>query len=222
MVQPRQRCQGEGSTSVPGLRCAHGGGIRDSIWYRRRYVRRALRGRSRQAAPGPVSDAPLAVVNRGSLGRVASRNYRQKWQLFVRGAGGTSVALAPFMRSVFLLALIALSTSACGPLVSAEQLNAPVRPMHTKPVRDVALITQKPDRRFVEVSMLHISSDSTDWSSGSLFEKLRSFGAKQGCDAVVIVGRSDSRDLLQPSRPTAGYMASCIQYLDERDMASVP
>ncbi|MDB5218747.1 MAG: hypothetical protein JWO86_6674 [Myxococcaceae bacterium] len=121
-----------------------------------------------------------------------------------------------------LLALLVLSTAGCGPFVSAEPLNAPVRPMRAKPVRDVALITQKPDRRFVEVSMLHISGDSLDWSSGTLFEKLRAFGAKKGCDAVLIVGRSDSRDLLDPSKPTAGYMASCIQYIDERDVAAAP
>jgi hypothetical protein len=122
-----------------------------------------------------------------------------------------------------LLALLVLSTAGgCGPFVSAEPLNAPVRPMHAKPVRDVALVTQKPERRFVEVSMLHISADSLDWSKGTLFEKLRAFGAKQGCDAVLIVGRSDSTDLLDPSKPMTGYMASCIQYVDESYAAAAP
>lgn len=94
--------------------------------------------------------------------------------------------------------------------------------MHAKPLRDVELITQKPDRRFVEVSMLHISSDRLDWSRGTLFQKLRAFGAKQGCDAVLIVGRSDSHELLDSSEASVGYMASCIQYVDDRDVASTP
>ena len=121
-----------------------------------------------------------------------------------------------------VLALFVLCAAGCGPFVSAEPLNAPIRPMHAKPLHDVALITQKPDRRFVEVSMLHISADSLDLSRGSLFEKLRAFGARQGCDAVLIVGRSDSGDSLDPSRPMTGYMASCIQYVDERDVAAAP
>jgi hypothetical protein len=125
-----------------------------------------------------------------------------------------------------LFALFVLGAAGCGPFVSAEPLNAPVRPMHAKPVRDVALITQKPDRRFVEVAMLHISSDKLDLSKGTLFEKLRAFGAKRGCDAVLVVGRSDSHELLDSSQPSVGYMASCIQYvderIDERDVAAAP
>ena len=70
--------------------------------------------------------------------------------------------------------------------------------------------------------MLHISADSTDWTSGTLFEKLRAFGAKQGCDAIVIVGRADSTDILRPSKPTPGYMASCIQYVDLTGIVAAP
>jgi hypothetical protein len=86
--------------------------------------------------------------------------------------------------------------------------------MRAKSPESVELITQKPDRPFVEVSMLHVSADTLDWSSGTLFQKLRAFGAKKGCDAVVLVGRSDSREILDSSQTSRGYMASCIQYVD--------
>jgi hypothetical protein len=86
--------------------------------------------------------------------------------------------------------------------------------LRAKRPQDASLLTQKPDRPFVEVAMLQVSADILDWSHGTLFEKLKAFGAKKGCDAVVIVGRSDAHDLLQPSKPTAGYMGSCIQYVD--------
>ena len=85
--------------------------------------------------------------------------------------------------------------------------------MVAKDPSEVALLTQRPDRPFVEVSTLEILDASTDVTSGTLFSKLRASGARRGCDAVIVVGRSDGTPLFESGR-REGYLASCIQFVD--------
>jgi len=65
----------------------------------------------------------------------------------------------------------------------------------------------------VVVSTLQIVDSSTDLSRGTLFSKLRTDAARRGCDAVIVVGRSDRTPIFEGERQE-GYLASCIQYLD--------
>lgn len=102
----------------------------------------------------------------------------------------------------------------CGPAVLAEPLNPPVRSMVRRDPSEVSILTQKPDRPFVEVAAISVWDGSFDWSSGTLFQKLRRHAARMGCDAVVVVGRSDVPDLFDRSYQKEGYLATCIQYRD--------
>lgn len=125
-----------------------------------------------------------------------------------------------FRASSFVsLVFLALLLVGCGPAVMSEQLNSPIRPMPSRPASSVALLTQKPDRKFIEVSALNVWDGDFGWSSGTLFEKLRAYGGRLGCDAVVVVGRSDSRSLLDRDRTQEGYLATCIQYIDNATVA---
>ncbi len=123
-----------------------------------------------------------------------------------------------FLRASSLV-LLGLLVVGCGPAVLSEPLNAPVRPMPVRSASSVALLTQKPDRPFVEVSALRVWDGDFDFSSGTQFQKLRAFGGRLGCDAVVVVGRSDSRSLLDRKRTQEGYLATCIQYVDGENVA---
>jgi hypothetical protein len=109
-----------------------------------------------------------------------------------------------------------LGLVACGPVVAIEPLNSPVRPMTPRAPEHVELLTQKPARPFVEVAMIRMQDSKYDASTGTLFEKIRARGAKMGCEAVVIVGRDDGTELFARDEPVVGYMASCLQYREER------
>jgi hypothetical protein len=115
-----------------------------------------------------------------------------------------------------MFAVLALALVGCGPVVGIESLNAPVRPMAPREPEHVELLTQKPARPFVEVAMIRIRESKYDATAGTLFEKIRARGAKMGCEAVVIVGRDDDTELFDRHEPVVGYMASCIQYRDDR------
>lgn len=117
-------------------------------------------------------------------------------------------------RALPVVALVCFS--ACGPLVSSEPLNRPVRPMSSKDPSEVDLLTQPPSRPFVEVAALSIQASDWDWSSGTLFQKLRREGGRMGCDGVVVVSRSDGSEILRPSAPRQGWLATCVQYTDAR------
>jgi hypothetical protein len=119
------------------------------------------------------------------------------------------------MRSAFLLAFAFVSLLvACGPMVSAERIGRPVRPMRPKAVEDVALVTQKPDYPFVEVALLRIQDSDYDWSHGTLLQKLRAHGAKLGCDAVIVLGTHRAGELFNRNANRTAHTASCIQYTD--------
>lgn len=119
-----------------------------------------------------------------------------------------NLSLRASLVSAALLGLVG-----CGPQIYAEPLNAPIRPMVAKDPSEVPLLTQRPDRPFVEVSTLEIVAAQTDLTSGTLFSKLRVSGAWRGCDAVILVGRSDREPLFERGI-REGYLASCIQFVD--------
>jgi len=110
--------------------------------------------------------------------------------------------------------------SGCGTSIEYTPLNAPPRPMAARPVGSVEIFTtQAPSRPFVEVGLLEArqaSAYSVD-STSQVMRELVNAAARRGCDAVVVMGSSDSvvgssNQVGGSVKTLHGYRATCVLY----------
>lgn len=126
---------------------------------------------------------------------------------------GAALALEQRMRMrSFAFLAAAVSVTACGPVVWHEPIGKPARPMWPKRPEEVVVITQKPDRPFVEVALLRAQESDYDLSRGTLVQKLRAHAAKMGCDGVVLVGATQTGELFARDERRDALLATCIQF----------
>jgi len=119
-----------------------------------------------------------------------------------------------------LVICLGASLLGCGTSIEYMPLNAPPRPMSARPIDTVEVFTtQRPSRPFVEVGMLEArqaSAYSVD-SSSKVLRELVNAAARRGCDAVVLMGSSDSvvgssNQYGGSVKTLHGYRATCVVY----------
>ncbi len=86
--------------------------------------------------------------------------------------------------SVFLIA-VGLVVTGCAPQFFAAELNAPPRPMASRPVEAVEVYSSEPPTRpHVDVREIQVTLAVN--AAGTLVDALRSEAAREGCDAIYL------------------------------------
>ncbi len=112
--------------------------------------------------------------------------------------------------------LILFAAVGCGTTVKHVELNPSPHAMIAKSPEQVEVFTStKPERAFVEVSMIE-AQQSSAFSTDTLPDIIRGLRAKaamMGCDGIIITSSSDQVVGNQYGTATLkGYRATCIAY----------
>jgi hypothetical protein len=112
------------------------------------------------------------------------------------------------MRSLFVLGSTAILLSGCGIHTKYTPLGKSPREMRILKVDQVQVLEGIPSEPHVEIGEIEARQMSSNRATKEeLYREIRKLGAKKGCDAVRIVGRSDDDRKV-------GYAAACIVYTD--------
>jgi hypothetical protein len=119
-------------------------------------------------------------------------------------------------------AVLMLSLAGCGTRVDYMRTNSPPRELSARNPSEVEVFTSgRPERPFVEVGIIESQQQSmysTD-QPAKVFESLREEAARQGCDAIILLGSNDAFQAQTgqyggSGKTLKGYRATCAVYKD--------
>jgi hypothetical protein len=130
------------------------------------------------------------------------------------------------MKSMFVAVLPFVVAMGCTAAQSSfTPTNQPPHKLIPRPAESVEMfVATSPERKFVEVGLLHVNENDERLSRGELLLMLRKRAAIHGCDAVVIGGsevnvRSSHVSLWTDKDHTVsdhGYYGACVVYTDDQ------
>jgi hypothetical protein len=123
--------------------------------------------------------------------------------------------------------LVLLTLCACGTRVSYIPTNSPPRALSARSPQSVEVFSsQRPSRAYVEVGLIETQQESmysTD-EPAVVFGRMREEAARQGCDAVIVLGSNDAYEANAnqyggSGRTLRGYRGACIVWTEDVDQA---
>lgn len=99
------------------------------------------------------------------------------------------------MRRLLAAAAAAIALAGCGARLTFIRTNSPPQPMRPRAVAAVEVFSSaRPERAFVEVGIIESQRASVFSAAGSdeVFSAMREEAARQGCDAMILLGSNDA------------------------------